>query len=371
MNFSGNLPALLVSLLLLQLPAFAQDVARRQALQQTTGARKFAEFNRTTSPLEMMKQLDSFAELLRKEPQAGAWLIDYKGQIVPGSVLRLSFTVENYLIRKGGIEAFRLVRSGNWREGESTLELWYVPPGGGFPKLPIQTIFQDYSVPFKWDELYYLLQEEKAALKGGEKETLDSNYYNDPVVFLDSFRSEIALPQTGRGRIVIYPKKGDPPDLAQKIGDYQRRYLLRSYFVEPSRIAIEIGEPRARRKVELWVAPAVYPMFVSEFPPADSERRDLQLAEIATRLQNLKGVLAASRIFIIAYTGSFTDEQNVKHEIAAQTILDDIKRSLVNQYRIEPDRVATIDGGKLDEAGVELWIVPPGAIEPAPKLAEP
>jgi hypothetical protein len=370
MNLSGNLPTLLASLLML-LPAFTQDAANRQATHQATEARKFAEFNRTTSPLEMMKQLDSLAELLRKEPQAGAWLIDYQGQIVPGAAIRLSFTVENYLSKRGGIEVSRLTRAGNWREGESTLELWYVPAGAGFPKLPTQTVFRDYSVPYKWDELYYLLQEEKAALKGGEKETLDSNYYHDSATFLDSFRSEMTLPQTGRGRIMIYPKKGDPPDLARKIGDYERRYLLRRHFIEPSRVAIEIGEPRARRKVELWVVPSVYPIFISDFSPADSQWREAQLADIATRLQNLKGVLAGSKIFVIAYTGSFTDEHNIRQEVAAQTILDDIKRSLVHQYRIEPDRVATIDGGKLDEAGGELWIVPPGAIEPAPKLTEP
>jgi hypothetical protein len=368
MRLSSNSLKFPVSLLLILL--FTR-IAAPQTPQQTPEARKFAEFYSSTNPIEMMKQLNSFADLLRKEPQARAWLLDYEGTILPGAAVRLSFTVENYLSGRGGIENFRLTRAGGRRQGESKLELWYVPTGADYPKLSNEAVTSEGGAAYKWDEQYYLLQEEKAALKGVEAETLDSNYYNDHTTFLDSFRSELVLPQAGRGRIVIYPKRGDPPDLPQKIADYERRYLLRRHFIAPSMVSLEIGEPRERRKVELWIVPSVIPILMSDFAPADSTTTDPRLADLVTALQNLKGVQAGSKILVIAYTGAFTDAQNIKRQVNAQAILEEIKKSLVQKYRVAPDRIIAIDGGKQKEGGVELWIIPPGAIEPAPKLAEP
>jgi hypothetical protein len=365
MHLSNNsLKSLLLILLLTQ-------VADPQTPQQTSETHKVAELYSSTNPLEMMKQLDSFADLLRKEPQARAWVLGYEGTILPGAAVRLSFTVENYLSRKGVIGDARLTRANGRRQGESKLELWYVPPGADYPELAYETVTSEGGAAYKWDEQYYLLQEEKAALKGVEAETLDSNYYNDHTTFLDSFRSELVLPQAGRGRIVIYPKRGDPSDLPQKIADYERRYLLRRHFIEPSMISLEIGEQRERRKVELWIVPNVIPLLISDFAPADSTTTDTRLADLATVMQNLKGVQAGGKIFVIAYTGAFTNAQNIKQQVIGQAILEEIKKSLVQKYRVAPDRVVVIDGGKQKEGGVELWIVPPGAIEPAPKLAEP
>jgi hypothetical protein len=362
----------LKSLIPLLLILLFTQTADLQTPQQSSETRKFAEFYSSTSPVEMMRQLDSLTELLRKEHGASVWLLDYEGTVLPGAATRLSFTVENYLTRKGGIKNYLLTREGTWRQGDSKVELWYVPPGGVRPQPSHEAVTRDYGVAYKWDELYYLLQDEKALLNGTEAEALDSNYYNNHATILDSFRSELVLPQAGRGRIVIYPKRGDPPDLPQRLADYERRYLLRKHFIEPSKISLEVGEPRERRKIELWIVPNVGPVLISEFIPIDSTTTDAQLAHVVEVLHDLKGVQAGARIFVIAYTGAVLSSAQVsKREVIAQDVLEGLKKSLLQRYRMAADRVVAIDGGKQKEGGVELWIVPPGAIEPAPKLAEP
>jgi hypothetical protein len=347
-------------------------VADAQTPQQPSETLKFAEFYSSTSPIEMMKQLDNLAELLRKEPRARVWLLDYEGTILPGAATRLSFTVENYLSRKEGLQDYLLTRAGARCQGESKVELWYVPPGGLLPHPSNETVPRDYRFAFKWDELYYLLQDEKALLKGTESETLDSNYYNDHNTFLDSFRSQLVLPQAGRGRIVIYPKRGDPSDLPQRLADYERRYLFRKHGIDSSKISLEVGEPRERRKVELWIVPQADPLLMSEFAPTDAATIEGELARVVQELRALKGVQGDGKIYVIAYTGAFIGSAQVsKREVTAQVLLEGVRKSVTRKYGVEADRIVTIDGGKQKEVGVELWIVPPGAAEPAPKLTEP
>jgi hypothetical protein len=360
--------ALLLSLLLV--PACLQ-AAHAQVARTTPAASKFAEFDRHTSPPEMLKRLDAFAELLRKEPGATGWMLHYPGSILPGAAVRLSFTAENYLTKRGGVENARLTRVEGWREGESSLELWFVPEGAAYPNAARGTVYRDYTAAFQWDELYYLLREEKAALKGTEPETLDSNYYHEHSTFLDSFRSQIALPQSWRGRIVVRPKRGDPADLPLRIAEYERRYLLRKHSVETSRVSLEVGEPGERRKVELWVVPGVIALGPTEFVPGDPARTEMHLGSVVGTMQSLKGVQAGSRVFAIAYTGAVTGRRDATREVSAASVLGEIKEALVKKYRLAPGRVVLLDGGRQKEALVELWIVPPGAIEPAPKLDEP
>lgn len=332
-------------------------------------ARRFAEFNSRSNPIEMTKQLDSFAESLRKAPEMGGWLVGYQGSILPGAATRLSFTAENYLSKKG-IEPSRLTRNSNKTQGESTLELWLVPPGKTPPRRPNEWGNRDYTDAFKWDELYYLLKEEKVALSGAEPETLDSNYYIEHGTFLDSFGSEIVLPQAWRGRIVVYPKRGDSPELARRIVEYERSYLLRRRFVDPSRLAMEIGAPGDRRKVELWVVPAVIPIFVGDFQPANQEITERELSGLVTMWRQLRGVQAGSKILIIAYSGTVVDN-NDRHSFVAGSALEEIRSSLVQTHTVNPERIATIDGGRQSLGKIELWLVPPGAIEPTPLPVEP
>jgi predicted nucleic-acid-binding protein len=377
MRSLNNSLKLMVSLLLV--PLFIQT-ANSQTFQEKSETRKLAEIYSSTSPLEVMKHLDELADLLRKDLRARVWLLDYEGTVLPGAAIRLSFMIELYLTRKADLKDYLLTRAGARRQGESKVEVWYVPPGGIQPQLSGETAARDYGAAYEWDEQYYLLQSEKALLKGTEAETLDSNYYetsdanyfDNHNTFLDSFRSELVLPQAWRGRIVIYPKRGDPPGLPQRIADYERRYLLRKHFIEPSRISLEIGEPRERRKIELWIVPNTIPLLISEFVPTDAPTTDAELAHLVADLQALKGVQADGRIFVIAYTGQvLTGAQNIKREVTAQAVLEDIKQSLLQKYGVAPDHVVLIDGGKQKGCGVELWIVPPGAIEPLPKLAAP
>jgi hypothetical protein len=364
----GKPAALLLSLLLIT-PCL--QAARAQGSGATPSASKFAEFDRHTRPPEMLKRLDAFAALLRKEPGATGWMLHYPGSILPGAAVRLSFTAENYLTRKGGVENSRLVRVEGWREGESALELWYVPPGAAYPNAARQAVYRDYTAAFQWDELYYLLREEKAALKGTEPETLDSNYYHEHSTFLDSFRSQIALPQSWRGRIVVRPKRGDPADLARRIAEYERRYLLRRHSVESSRVSVEVGEPDERRKVELWVVPGVIALGPTEFVPDSPASVEMRLGALVATLQTLKGVQAGSRVFAIAYTGAVADQNNARREVSAASVLGEIKEILLERHRLAPERVVLLDGGRQKDAVVELWIVPQGAVEPAPKLDEP
>jgi hypothetical protein len=354
-------------LLMLLLTLHSRNVNSQTA---PSDSRRFAEFNSRSNPIEMAKQLDSFAESLRKAPEMGGWLVDYEGSILPGAAKRLSFTAENYLYKKG-IEPFRLTRNSNRKQGESTLELWLVPPGKMPPRRPSESGNRNYTAAFKWDELYYLLKEEKVTMTGAEPETLDSNYYIEHGTFLDSFGSEIVLPQAWRGRIVLYPKRGDSPELAPRIVEYERSYILRRRFVDPSRLAMEIGAPGDRRKVELWIVPTVIPIFVVDFAPASEEIIERELSNLVTMWHQLRGVQAGSKILVIAYSGTVGGDKNNRHSFVARSALEEIKSSLVQTHAVKPERIVTIDGGAYNEGKIELWLVPPGAIEPTPLPIEP
>jgi hypothetical protein len=178
------------------------------------------------------------------------------------------------------------------------------------------------------------------------------------------------FPQHPRGLLVIFPKRGDPPDLPLRIAEYQRRFLYRAKGIDPSRVAFSTSAAFSEtRKVQFWLVPGAGPMPMGEFTPTDQKAVFMQLDQLVSTMRSLTGVQSGSKIYIIAYSGACAGEYGKK--ASAPSLMAAMKHYLLHEKGVLANQFVLINGGVMEKCEIELWLVPPGAITPKPKLREP
>lgn len=95
------------------------------------------------------------------------------------------------------------------------------------------------------------------------------------------------------------------------------------------------------------------PLKADEFTSLDRKTEELHLTKFVRQLE----AEPSAQAYIIAY-----GEKN-KGDLAEKALIR-IKGYLVEQFKLVPDRIVTLNGGLRQNAAVELWIVPAGAITP-------
>ncbi len=200
---------------------------------------------------------------------------------------------------------------------------------------------------------------------------MNSNYYYSQSEWLDSYARRLTFPQHPRGLLVIFPKRGDPPDLALRIAEYQKRYLYRAGGIDASRIAFSTPATLSEtRKVQLWLLPGAGSMTMGAFTPTDRKTVSQRLDEVVATMRSLTGLQSGSKIYIIAYSGAC--EGDFGKRLRAANLLAEMKQYLLQKKEVLSNQMVLIDGGVMDKCEVESWLVPPGAtILPTPKLREP
>jgi hypothetical protein len=231
-------------------------------------------------------------------------------------------------------------------------------------------VAMDYRNTFLWDEMTYFLETERKQLTVKDQHALNSNFYYRQSEWLDSYARALTFPQHPRGLLMIFPKRSDPPDLPLKIAEYQRRYLYRAAGIDPSRVAF--GTPSTAsetRKVQLWLVPGVGPMPMGEFTPTDRKVVFTQLDQLVLTMHSLTGIQSGAKIHIITYSGGCEGEYGKK--LLAAGLMTEMKQYLLQKKGVLANQLVLTNGGVMEKCEVEMWLVPPTAITPKPKLREP
>lgn len=74
-------------------------------------------------------------------------------------------------------------------------------------------------------------------------------------------------------------------------------------------------------------------------------------------------------MYIIVYSGGC--EGDYGKNLLALSLMAEMKQYLLHKSGVLANQLVLINGGVMDECEVELWLVPPGATTPKPKLREP
>jgi hypothetical protein len=252
----------------------------------------------------------------------------------------------------------------------STLELWLVPAGASRPRPTPMPVKKDYRNAFVWDEMNYFLEAERKNLTDKDEHALNSNVFYSQNEWLNGYAMSLTFPQHPRGLLMIFPKRGDPPDLPLRIAEYQKRHLYRVAGIDGSRIVFSTPPSLSEvRKVQLWLLPAAGSMPMGEFTPADRKAVSAQLDQLVSTMRSLTGVQSGSKLYVIVYSGACKGDYGKK--LLAKSLLAEMKQYLQQNQKVLPNEMVLIDGGVMENCEVELWLVPPGAIIPKPKLREP
>jgi hypothetical protein len=231
-------------------------------------------------------------------------------------------------------------------------------------------VTKDYRNAFVWDEMNYFLEAERKGLTPKDQQALNSNVFYSQNEWLNSYARALTFPQHPRGLLLIFPKRGDPPDLPSRIAEYQKRYLYRAAGIDGSRIAVSTPASLSEtRKVQLWLVPGAGAMPMGEFIPTDRLTISGQLDQLVFTMRSLTGVQSGSKLYIIAYSGACEGIYGKK--LLATSLLAEMKQYLLQKQKVLPNQFVLIDGGVMEKCEVEPWLVPPGAITPKPKLREP
>lgn len=356
------------TLILFFLLAASSQIGFSQTSPSSTQARKIAEIDAQTSHVELTARLDAFIAAVKSEPGSRGWLFYYSGAALPGAAFRLLSIAEKYLRENGDIQY------GNRIGGDraiSTVELWLVPEGAKSPQPTPMPVLKDYRNAFLWDEMNYFLETERKRLTPKAEHALNSNFYYNQSEWLNSYARQLMRPQTSRGMLVIFLKRGDPPDLALRIAEYQKRFLYRAAGIDPSHVTVStpaaLGETR---KVQLWLGPGPGTMPMGTFTPTNQAAVFAQLDQLVATMRGLTGSQSGSNMHIIVYSGACEGEYGKK--LLAPSLMAGMKQYLVQKKRVLANQVVLIDGGVMDKCEVEMWLVTPGStLTPKPKLREP
>jgi len=362
------MPITLRTFVLFFLLAASSQIAFSQTSSSVAQARKIAEIDPQTNHVELTARLDALIAAVRSEPGSRGWLFYYSGAKLPGAASRLLFIAEKYLRENGNIP------SGNMMGGDreiSTVELWLVPEGAKSPRPTPMPVMKDYRNAFIWDEMNYFLETERKRLTPKAEHALNSNFYYNQSEWLDSYARQLMHPQTPRGMLVIFLKRGDPPALAVRIAEYQKRFLYRAAGIDPSHVMVSTPAALSEtRKVQLWLGPGPGTMPMGTFNPTNQEAVFAQLDQLVATMRSLTGHQSGSTMHIIVYSGPCEGEYG--KNLAAPSLLAGMKQYLLQKKRVLPTQLVLINGGVMDKCEVEMWLVTPGStLIPKPKLREP
>lgn len=203
---------------------------------------------------------------------------------------------------------------------------------------------------------------------------------------LDAFESELRKESDSRGYIIAYGGRDDPTGKARRYALRAKVYLVEARGIAASRVVPVDGGRREALTIELWIVPAgarapaptsnltAAQRAVNETHKYDEysygygeswnryEDAAIRLDGFAEALQNEPDALG----YIVAYAQNGDDRIGIECDPSgkARRIARLEKTYLVQKRRIDPTRIAAVNGGYRPSRAVELWIIPPGARPP-------
>ncbi|MDQ2922572.1 MAG: hypothetical protein M3R52_13290 [Acidobacteriota bacterium] len=264
----------LTTLMLLFLVLAAGAVRFASAQTEKKTARKFDEFGDIDSSY-LKAILDNFAIQLENEPTAKGFIVVYRSRRdLPGLSHSLALGMKNYLVASRRLPKDRIVTVDGGVAMCLTRELWIVPIGSTPPPRSDARIgyFHYSDAPWKFFEYGFLPPEYYKRFAVPKDEDSDPEY-------LEAYANEVKNKRTNIACVIVYAQYNSHPGLADYSGNYEpsrevrldppgvarrrleleKRYLTGVYGIPASRIRTIDGGYRKHRGVELWIVPAGEP----------------------------------------------------------------------------------------------------------------
>lgn len=203
---------------------------------------------------------------------------------------------------------------------------------------------------------------------------------SDLIARLDNLAIQVQHEPSSKAFLLVYRTRRDWPGLSNRYAHRMRSYLIHSRGLPAERIVTVDGGVAPCLWQELWVAPpgtapkpredawnhsyrpSVYkfdehyfqigktdPNEISYWPNAPEDLTSYLEAFGETLLKNRK---------VVGYLVAFRDDGD-KRGVTARMLRTE-RNFLIKEFRIDPSRIKTIDGGYREWRTMELWIAEPG-----------
>ena len=199
---------------------------------------------------------------------------------------------------------------------------------------------------------------------------------DDAMARLDLFAQELQKDPEAVGYIVVYPERGGLPGTFQSYIDFSRDYLQMTRGISWNRIVTVRGEYRADLTTELWLVPpgSTLPVTTS---PAQKEspfgKFDEGFADYTTsgnkQLLWTYDLCPLRAVYFGAFARQLRSEPKSigrliihleygKRPNRARVMAHLLRREMVTDQAISPDRIRIVHGKPRKIPTVELWIQP-------------
>jgi len=218
----------------------------------------------------------------------------------------------------------------------------------------------------------------ESARKFDEFGDIDASY---EIARLDNFAIAVQQQPGSKAFLIVYRTRRDLPGLNNRYAHWMRSYLLYSRGLPAERVVIVDGGVTTCLWQELWIVmpgtapkprddvygnnpqPSVY-KFDEHYYQIEKPNPDEPIYWPSAP-ENLIGYLEAygetllKDRKLVAYLVAFRDADRDDRSVT-QRMLRTERDFLIKEFRINPARIKTIDGGYSQSRTMELWLAQPG-----------
>lgn len=203
---------------------------------------------------------------------------------------------------------------------------------------------------------------------------------SDLIARLDNLAVTLSYEPSSKAFLVVYRTRRDLPGLSNRYAHRMRGYLIASRGLPSERIVIVDGGVASCLSQELWIVPPgsaskpredtydnSYKPSVYKFDehyyqirndPAEIVYWPIAPADLIGYLESFGETLLKDRK-LVGYLVAFRDTAHDNPQITKRMLRAE-RNFLIREFRIEPWRLKTIDGGYRPSRTMELWIAQPG-----------
>jgi hypothetical protein len=232
-------------------------------------------------------------------------------------------------------------------------------------------------VALLWNSLTLAQTSNATARKFDEFGDIQSS---DLIARLDNLAVALFYEPSSKAFLIVYRTRRDLPGLSNRYAHRMKGYLIEARGLPSERIVIVDGGVASCLWQELWIVPPSsapkpredaydnsYQPSVYKFDdhyyqigndPGDNSYWPVAPANLIGYLESFGEILMKDRK-LVGYLVAFRDAARDNRR-ATQRMLRTERNFLIREFRIEPWRLKTIDGGYRPSRTMELWIAQPG-----------
>lgn len=204
---------------------------------------------------------------------------------------------------------------------------------------------------------------------------------SDLIARLDNLAIALAKEPSSKTFLIVYRTKRDLPGLSNRYAHRMRSYLINSRGLSSQRIIIVDGGVAPCLWQELWIVPpnsapkpredaydnsyqpSVYKFDEHYYHIGKTDPDEISYWPFAPEyligyLESFGEALLKDQK-LVAYLIAFRDDDRDNQHVTERMLRTE-RNFLIREFRINPSRIRTIDGGYREWRTMELWIAQPG-----------